>query len=29
MIPMVAVVGKESGRIYYFALKVLLPNITL
>ncbi|HAU0185367.1 hypothetical protein SC810_00065 [Legionella pneumophila serogroup 1] len=26
-IPMVAVVGNNSGRIYYFALKALLPSI--
>ncbi|MFA5829313.1 MAG: hypothetical protein WC843_02355 [Candidatus Gracilibacteria bacterium] len=28
-IPMVAVVGNNSGRIYYFALKALLPDIQL
>lgn len=26
-IPMIAVVGNTSGRIYYFALKALLPDI--
>ncbi len=28
-IPMVAVVGNNSGKIYYFALKALLPNIEI
>ena len=28
-IPMVAVVGNNSGRIYYFALKALLPDISI
>lgn len=28
-IPMVAVVGNNSGRIYYFALKALLPDIKI
>lgn len=28
-IPMVAVAGNKSGRIYYFALKALLPSIKL
>ena len=28
-IPLVAVVGNSTGRVYYFALKALLPNITL
>jgi hypothetical protein len=28
-VPSVAVVGKTTGRIYFFALKVLLPNIEL
>lgn len=28
-IPMIAVVGSNSGRIYYFALKALLPNISI
>lgn len=26
-IPMIAVVGNNSGRIYFFALKALLPDI--
>lgn len=26
-IPLVAIVGNSSGRIYYFALKALLPGI--
>jgi hypothetical protein len=26
-IPMIAVVGNNSGRIYYFALKALIPDI--
>ncbi|MCX6808919.1 MAG: hypothetical protein NTW50_04650 [Candidatus Berkelbacteria bacterium] len=26
-IPMVAIVGNTSGRIYYFALKLLLPEV--
>jgi hypothetical protein len=28
-IPMVAVVGNNSGRIYHFALKALLPDIKI
>jgi len=28
-IPMVAVVGNNSGRIYFFALKALLPDLKL
>ena len=28
-IPMIAVVGNTSGRIYYFALKALIPEIGL
>ena len=28
-IPMVAVVGSNSGRIYFFALKVLLPDLEI
>jgi hypothetical protein len=28
-IPMIAVVGMETGRIYFFALKILLPNIEI
>lgn len=28
-IPMIAVVGNNSGRIYFFALKILLPDIEL
>ena len=26
-IPLVAIVGNTSGRMYYFALKALLPNL--
>jgi len=26
-IPMIMLIGDESGRIYYFALKAILPNI--
>ncbi len=26
-VPMIMLVGDESGRIYYFALKAILPNI--
>ena len=26
-IPLVAIVGNTSGRMYYFALKALIPNI--
>ena len=26
-VPIVMAVGRESGRVYYFALKVLIPNI--
>ena len=25
--PMIMLVGNESGRIYYFALKAILPNV--
>ena len=28
-IPMIAVVGSNSGRIYYFALKALLPDLKI
>jgi len=28
-IPMVMLIGKESGRLYFFALKILLPNIEI
>jgi hypothetical protein len=28
-IPLVAVVGKTSGQMYYFALKALLPDISI
>lgn len=28
-IPMVMVVGNSSGRIYYFALKALLPDVNI
>ena len=28
-IPMIAVVGNNSGRIYFFALKALLPDIEI
>lgn len=28
-IPMIAVVGNNSGRIYFFALKALLPDIKI
>ena len=28
-IPMIMVVGKKSGRIYYFALKAILPDLKL
>lgn len=28
-IPMIAVVGNNSGRMYFFALKALLPNVEL
>ena len=28
-IPLVAIVGNKSGRIYYFALKKLIPDIQL
>lgn len=28
-IPMIAVVGQTSGKIYYFALKALLPDINI
>lgn len=28
-IPMVAIVGNNSGRIYFFALKVLLPDLEM
>ena len=28
-IPMVAVVGNKSGRIYFFALKALLPDLKI
>jgi len=28
-IPMIAVVGNNSGRIYYFSLKALLPDISI
>lgn len=27
IIPLVAIVGNTSGRMYYFALKALLPNL--
>jgi hypothetical protein len=27
-VPMIMLVGNESGRIYYFALKAILPNIS-
>lgn len=26
-IPMIMLIGDESGRIYYFALKAILPNV--
>lgn len=29
VIPMIAVVGNNSGRMYFFALKALIPNIEL
>lgn len=28
-VPMIMLVGDESGRIYYFALKAILPNIRM
>lgn len=28
-LPMVAIVGKKTARIYFFALRVLLPNLEL
>ena len=28
-IPMVAIVGNSSGRMYFFALKAVLPNLTI
>jgi hypothetical protein len=28
-LPMIAIVGNTTGRIYFFALKVLLPNIKI
>ncbi len=28
-IPLVAIVGNSSGRIYYFALKALIPNLQI
>ncbi|MBU0455855.1 MAG: hypothetical protein KKA99_03665 [Gammaproteobacteria bacterium] len=28
-IPLVAIVGNTSGRMYYFALKALLPDISI
>ena len=28
-IPMIAVVGEDSGRIYFFAAKALLPDINM
>jgi len=28
-VPAVAIVGKTTGRIYYFALKVLLPDLDI
>jgi hypothetical protein len=28
-VPMIMLVGTESGRIYYFALKAILPNVNI
>lgn len=28
-LPMIVVIGEKSGRVYFFALKILLPNIKI
>jgi hypothetical protein len=28
-VPMVAVVGNQSGRVHFFAVKILLPNLEI